>query len=153
MAWRALTEVAAGLARSVDVRATGLDPGDRDRDFVQLLRTDLYEAWLIAWGPAGTLELHDHGGSVGAVQLVDGALVETYSDSCIRHALRTRALTPGRTITVPKTRVHEVWNPGPETALSVHVYSPPLTSMTFYDVGSSERELVGSGQQRSGVLL
>jgi hypothetical protein len=29
--------------------------------------------------------------------------------------------------------VHEVWNPGPSDAMSVHVYSPPLSTMTFFD--------------------
>jgi hypothetical protein len=29
--------------------------------------------------------------------------------------------------------VHEVWNDGPGEALSVQVYSPRVTSMTFFD--------------------
>ena len=29
--------------------------------------------------------------------------------------------------------MHDVVAPGPEPATSIHVYSPPLTSMTFYD--------------------
>lgn len=36
-------------------------------------------------------------------------------------------------VRVSRQSVHEVWNPGPAPALSVHVYSPPLRTMTFYD--------------------
>jgi hypothetical protein len=39
----------------------------------------------------------------------------------------------GRSLAIGPTRIHGVWNPGPANALSVHVYSPPLTAMTFYD--------------------
>jgi hypothetical protein len=29
--------------------------------------------------------------------------------------------------------VHDVGNPGPAVATSLHVYSPPLSTMTFYE--------------------
>jgi hypothetical protein len=45
-----------------------------------LLDTDLYDAWLIEWSPSSGLELHDHGGSRGVVVVVDGTLVETYTE-------------------------------------------------------------------------
>ena len=48
-----------------------------ERTWVLLAVTDLFEAWAIGWPPGGTIELHDHGHSRGAVVVADGALVET----------------------------------------------------------------------------
>ena len=124
--------IAAGLAQT----SPGTDPvwtsGTRRR-YTRLLDTDLYDAWLIEWSPISGVELHDHGGSHGAVVVAAGTLVETYTDLRGRHPLYTRLVTGPQTFTVPATRVHELSNPGPAEARSVHVYSPPLREMTFYD--------------------
>jgi hypothetical protein len=145
-----LADIAAGLASSfrADVRAepfTSFPPEARNafaeiewqasdlRRLARLLQTPAYEAWLIAWETAADLELHDHGGSQGAFHVVEGALVEAHSDLADPKPLRTLPIGTGEDRQVPATRVHRVWNPGPSPALSVHVYSPPLSSMTFYD--------------------
>ena len=99
----------------------------------QLVLTPAYDAWLIAWGPSSLLELHDHGGSIGAGRVVAGELIEMYSDVVRPHPLRSRAVGRRSGFGVPATRAHEVWNPGPCLALSVHLYSPPLMAMTFFD--------------------
>ena len=128
----ALQMIAAGLAQT----SPGTDPvwtsGTRRR-YTCLLATDLYDAWLIEWSPSSHLELHDHGGSHGAVVVAAGTLVETYTDLQRRHPLSTRLVTAPQAFTVPATRVHELANPGPADARSLHVYSPPLRAMTFYD--------------------
>lgn len=145
-----LDDIAAGLAASLrtEVRAepsvSNLAEG-RDafeeiewhagdlRRFARLLHTPAYEAWLIAWEAAADLELHDHGGSQGAFHVVEGALVEAQTDLTEPAPLRTLPIGTSEGRQVPATRVHRVWNPGPGRAVSVHVYSPPLSSMTFYD--------------------
>ncbi len=127
-----LTSIATGLAAAVDADDLLVDPDDY-RGYTRLLHTDAYEAWLIAWGPGGSLDLHDHGGSAGAVVVVDGELLERFTDRRHRRPLRTHHLRPHRPLAIAPTRVHGVWNPGPANALSVHVYSPPLSTMTFYD--------------------
>jgi hypothetical protein len=128
----ALEVIAAGLAQT----SLGIDPvwtpGTRRR-YACLLDTALYDAWLIEWSPSSGLELHDHGGSHGVVAVAAGTLVETYTDLQGRHPLYTRLVAGGEIFSVPATRVHEVSNPGPGEARSVHVYSPPLREMTFYD--------------------
>ena len=48
----------------------------------------------------------------------------------------------GDTLDVPADRIHEVWNPGPAVAISIHVYSPPLTSMEFFDVRAEPAAVV-----------
>jgi hypothetical protein len=65
--------------------------------------------------------------------VVEGELLERYTDSRRSHPLRTQHLRARRPLAIRPTRVHGVWNPGPANALSVHVYSPPLSTMTFYD--------------------
>ncbi len=69
--------------------------------------------------------------------VVQGELRERYTD-CDTHwarplPLRTQRVRAQEAVAIGATRVHGVWNPGPATTLSVHVYSPPLTAMTFYD--------------------
>jgi predicted metal-dependent enzyme (double-stranded beta helix superfamily) len=127
-----LEVIATGLAQSSRATDQVWIPGTRRR-YRRLLGTDLYDAWLIEWSPSSGLELHDHGGSRGVVVVVAGTLVETYTDLDNCHPLVSQSLTGGETLAIPPTRVHEVSNPGPGDALSVHVYSPPLREMTFFE--------------------
>lgn len=124
-----LVAIAAGLAEvspAWDPRP-GESPGERH--YRQLLVTPSYEAWLIYW-PAGTgLELHDHGESAGAFAIVDGRLDET----TLRHGQAvTRRLRAGRVSSFDTGCIHGVANRGARGATSVHVYSPPLSAMTYY---------------------
>jgi hypothetical protein len=130
-----LDDIAAGLAASLrtEVREEiEWHAGDLRR-CARLLHTPAYEAWVIAWEAAAHFELHDHGGSQGAFHVVEGALVELHTDLTEPAPLRTLPIGTGEGRQVPATRVHRVWNPGPGRAVSVHVYSAPLSSMTFYD--------------------
>ncbi|MDQ1427116.1 MAG: hypothetical protein QOK39_592 [Acidimicrobiaceae bacterium] len=128
----ALETMAEGLASVVTAEHVPLEPG-APRSYARILATEDYEVWLIAWAAAGMLELHDHGGSSGAVCVVEGELVETFTDLVDRHPLRSVTMAVGSPLPLSAMRVHEVWNPGPRPALSVHVYSPPLRTMTFFD--------------------
>jgi hypothetical protein len=126
--------IAAGLAH------TALGPHhvwveEVRRRYTRLLDTGLYDAWLIAWMPSSGLDLHDHGGCDGAIAVARGCLLETHTDLRSRHPLRSRIVEAGETLAVPAHRVHEVSNPGPDEAFSVHVYSPPLGAVKFYDPG------------------
>ncbi len=117
-----------------------------------MMATEHVEAWVIAWPPGGAIELHDHGGSSGAVVVAVGELVETSIVSLHSGgaAPRTRRMKVGGSTIFPGSHVHDVANAGPAAALSVHVYSPRLTSMTYYRVidgvpraGGTNRALVG----------
>jgi predicted metal-dependent enzyme (double-stranded beta helix superfamily) len=145
-----LSTIAAGLARAVTGAELSL-AGGQQRAFVRLLAAPQYEAWLIAWAPAGGLALHDHGGSAGAVHVARGRLAETYLDAHDGDGLQDRTVPAGAGVAVPASRIHEVWNPGPALALSVHVYSPPLTSMTFFDV-AEDGAVVPSSTRRGDVV-
>jgi predicted metal-dependent enzyme (double-stranded beta helix superfamily) len=96
---------------------------------VRLFATDRCEAWVIGWMPGQGVELHDHGAAAGALAVVEGTLVDLVA---IDRRLRPRSLSSGTTIPLPPGTVHDVVAPGPGPATSIHLYSPPLTTMTFY---------------------
>jgi mannose-6-phosphate isomerase-like protein (cupin superfamily) len=125
--------IAEGLARTA-----GDWPGLREpveRTWRTVAATDRYEAFVIAWPVGGTIELHDHGDSAGAVVVVGGTLVETSVahdvDGCL--VTSSRALGPDDHLEFGPGHVHDLANLGTGPALSVHVYSPVLRSMTFFE--------------------
>ena len=127
---RLLTELATRLARARRLWQPHVVHHPDERQPVRLFGTDLCEAWVIGWMPGQGVELHDHGDAAGALSVIDGTLVDLVA---IDRRLRPRSLSAGTTILLPAGTVHDVVAPGPEPATSIHVYSPPLTSMTFYE--------------------
>jgi hypothetical protein len=118
------------------LRAEG--PPKDERWFTRLHGDDELDVWLISWVPDRSTELHDHGGSLGALTVVSGALRETRWDG---EALRRRRLRAGDQAAFPLGWVHDVvWTPERDLStpvnptLSVHAYSPPLTAMSYYEV-------------------
>jgi Cysteine dioxygenase type I len=120
-----------------------------DRWFARLHGDDEVDIWLISWVPGHRTELHDHGGSLGALTLLSGSLDEFRWDG---ERLRCRRLKAGDQAGFPLGWVHDVvWAPTgpgpsvtqrPETqgpSLSVHAYSPPLTVMSYYEVNDQHR--------------
>lgn len=122
------------------------------------------DVWLISWATEQAAELHDHGGSIGALTVVSGELTEWrwsagHADDHRVTAeelaaggpgLRRRALTAGSGAAFPLGHVHDVSNRRTDAAVSVHAYSPPLSTMSYYavDRGSLTRtrsELVEPG--------
>jgi hypothetical protein len=97
-----------------------------------LCSTDEFDAWLISWPPGGAVEFHDHGESAGAFVVLHGTLVEL-EPSEVDGALHRRSLSSGARRAVTPGAVHDVVNESATPALSVHVYAPPLRTMTFYD--------------------
>jgi hypothetical protein len=117
-------------------------PPATERWFTRLHGNDELDVWLISWVPECSTELHDHGGSLGALTVISGALRETRWDG---DALRDRRLVAGDQAAFPLGWVHDVvWARDSVTTggvavpaaptLSVHAYSPPLTAMSYYDV-------------------
>jgi len=108
------------------------------RHYARLVRTDQFEAWLLTWTSEQGIELHDHGDSAGVVLVLEGTLVERFTELGTRAPLRevywprgsVRAFRPGH--------VHDLRNAGGGPATSIHVYAPALTTMTFYEHGARE---------------
>ena len=95
---------------------------------------DHSEVWLQGWPVGERVELHDHGGSAGALCVVEGRLAETYAARPQSPRLRHRRLGPGHVSAFGEDYIHDVVNAGRTQALSIQVYSPRLISMTFYAV-------------------
>jgi quercetin dioxygenase-like cupin family protein len=111
------------------------------RRWYQLLRADDFvDVWLISWATEQAAELHDHAGSLGALTVVSGELLE---QRWVGDGLRPRRLRAGRSAGFPLGHVHDVGNPAPAPAVSVHAYSPPLTAMSYYAVAAAA---AGSGE-------
>ena len=135
-----LFAVAEGLALSARWWP-GMDRPTR-RIWKLMVASESFEAWVIAWPPGGAITLHDHGHSVGAVVVASGELEETAvaegADGGL--GIATTVLPPGAAITFGATHIHDVVNQGIVPAISVHVYSPRLTAMTYYEITDGRLE-------------
>ncbi len=108
--------------------------GLTQRRWELLAASDTFEAWVIGWPPGGTIELHDHGDSPGAVVVATGELLETLVGEDADGSLTTtsRRMTAGTSWTMTNRHVHDIINDSSSPSVSVHVYAPRLTSMTHY---------------------
>jgi hypothetical protein len=120
---------------------------ETERWFTRIQGDDELDIWLISWVPGHATELHDHGGSLGALTVLSGSLNEFRWDG---RGLRRRRLDAGDQAGFPLGWVHDVvWAPRPapsliaghaatatpvQPTLSVHAYSPPLTAMSYYEI-------------------
>ena len=89
-----------------------------------------HEVWLISWMPGQSTGFHDHGGSRGAFAVAYGELTE-------HDTVRGRSIRAGQWRQFGSDYVHDVRNVSTAPAVSVHVYSPPLTVMNRYDLSES----------------
>ena len=130
-----LVDIACGIAEARDLWGPHAVHDVADRHPVRLLATEAYEVWVIGWTEGQGVDLHDHAGSIGALVVTEGALREVRPGEAPvdLHPRVVRELTPGL--------VHEVFNPGSAPATSIHVYSPPLVAMGYYD-RSGERSIL-----------
>ncbi len=128
-----LTDMLDALVARTDLEASAarlrISPGSRA--WTRLESTADFDAWLIAWGPSSEVGMHDHGDSHGAFRVLRGSLVESFPERDGLHRWHQRILRPGHLIEIPPDRIHNVANPASRPALSVHIYSPPLTTMNF----------------------
>jgi hypothetical protein len=119
------------------------------RWFTRIHGDEEIDIWLISWVPGHHTELHDHGGSLGALTVLSGSLNEFRWDG---RGLRRRRLDAGDQAGFPLGWVHDVvWAPRPvptpvstytgpvQPTLSIHAYSPPLTAMSYYEVTDRNR--------------
>jgi predicted metal-dependent enzyme (double-stranded beta helix superfamily) len=144
-----LHAIASGLAETA--LFVPLDHCDATRRYTRMLSTSSYDAWVIWWSPSAELDLHDHGGSIGVVHVVEGELVEQHADLVTGGPLRSETVRVGHTARTASTTVHAVANLGPRDALSVHVYSPPLSTMTFYADVAGRLEPIHVEDSRAGT--
>jgi predicted metal-dependent enzyme (double-stranded beta helix superfamily) len=123
-----------------------LDPEGRWYERIRM--TDDFEVWLISWLPGQSTGFHDHGMSAGAFGVVWGALDESV---VTRRAAKPQAtrVAAGVVRAFGPRYVHDVQNSSTASvAVSVHAYSPPLSSMTRYNLTSGG--LAAAGTEGAG---
>jgi predicted metal-dependent enzyme (double-stranded beta helix superfamily) len=103
------------------------------RWYQRLARHDDHEVWLLSWLPGQRTGFHDHGESSGAFTVARGTLAERTAPG-----LRPGPSAPvhrGEVRSFGAWYVHDVINASVRPAVSVHAYSPPLTSMRRFEFG------------------
>ncbi|WP_421117835.1 cysteine dioxygenase [Aquihabitans daechungensis] len=126
----ALVAIAQGLAQAEDLWRPHVSHDPLSRTSVRLVATEAYEVWLLGWTDGQRVELHDHGGANAAFVVLEGVLEEVTLGFA---GTTTKRLVAGSVGTVPCGAVHDVVNTEPVVAASLHVYSNPLRTMTYYD--------------------
>jgi predicted metal-dependent enzyme (double-stranded beta helix superfamily) len=106
-----------------------LPEGD-ERWWTRLHTDAAVDVWLLSWLPGSATQLHDHGGSTAAFTVVQGALREVRLDRSGHRVTKQRRV--GAATVVPPRVIHDVNGASAEPAVSIHAYSPPLTTMNFY---------------------
>jgi mannose-6-phosphate isomerase-like protein (cupin superfamily) len=125
-----LADIARGLAAAVPLWSAVVRHDPDGRLPVRLVATERYEVWVIGWTTGQNVRVHDHGDSAGAFVVAEGELTEVIP---ARGGAIARTLGTGRLRHLPVGTVHDVINRAAAPATSVHVYSPPITRMTYYD--------------------
>lgn len=116
-----------------------LDHDPRERTWIRLLATEDYELWLISWPPGAATDWHDHGSSAGAFTVLDGQLTEHTFDG----GLQLIDLGVGDGKAFGAGYAHDVRNATDRPALSLHAYSPRLSSMTRFRFRGDRLEVLG----------
>ena len=121
------------------------DPGRRW--YQRLARDEEHEVWLLSWIPGQYTGFHDHGTSAGAFAVARGFLLERAAPGG-RPEPSGRPLAPGAVRAFGPAYVHDVRNESPWPAVSIHAYSPPLSSMRRYGM-TADGVLRAIGEDRS----
>ena len=125
-----LLDLLGQYVRELDPHLPRAGAGLAERSYELLELSDDLEIWAIHWPKDQGLQLHDHGGSTGALWVLEGSLDEHYVAPT--GGLARRSITVGDGAAFDPTYVHDVVNSHTAPATSVHAYSPPMASMTFY---------------------
>jgi predicted metal-dependent enzyme (double-stranded beta helix superfamily) len=128
-----LADIARRVAAQGDLWIPRLRFTVEYRWYERLVEAPDHEVWLLTWLPGQGTEIHDHGGSSGAFAVVRGELTErAFASAGRRTDPSPWTLPAGSLRAFGPNHVHEVTNRGPEPVVSIHAYSPALTTMSYY---------------------
>jgi mannose-6-phosphate isomerase-like protein (cupin superfamily) len=124
-----LTEIAESLAERPEEWLHRVRLSADGRWYERLHSDEDHEVWLISWLPGQATGFHDHGESEGAFCVALGTLEE--------HGVTAeRTVAAGESWGFGRDYIHDVRNTSAAPAVSVHVYSPPLSSMRRYELAA-----------------
>lgn len=110
-----------------------------------IVRTQAFELLALCWLPGQQTIIHDHGGSVGAARVYRGNLTSRLfaaPDGQPARLASADVVGPGEIAAVDRPDIHQLANPGPDELVTIHIYSPPLTTVGVYSIDSPERSQV-----------
>jgi cysteine dioxygenase len=101
------------------------------------------ELLVLCWRPGQRTPIHDHAGSFGSVRVLEGFMWETLFEMDASAGLlykSSREWTPGLVTGADIPDIHQLGNPDVSGAnlITLHLYSPPLTSLNVYKVGRKD---------------
>lgn len=130
-----LLKLAEELAGRADLWGHRVKHDEERRVYVRIHRDSVLDAWLICWSGTQDTGLHDHDLSSGAVRVVDGTLTE---DRLVmgEPGIVTSTHVAGAGFCFDSSRIHDVRNGGAGASVSLHLYSPPLERMGYYEIAA-----------------
>lgn len=110
-----------------------------------LLETDALEMMVACWTPGIPCAPHDHGGSLGAVRVLQGRSRHQIW-RCTNNALRVvheELVGPGGVMSCGSDLIHSMGDDGaPEPLITLHMYTKSIDHMVVYDLEASETLVV-----------
>jgi hypothetical protein len=130
-----LLALAEELAARPDLWSAFVRHDRTSRVYTRIHRDPVLDAWLICWSGTQDTGLHDHDLSSGAVRVVAGELAE---DRLVLGApgLVTSTHAANEAFCFDSSRIHDVRNGGSAESVSLHLYSPPLERMGYYEIAA-----------------
>lgn len=117
-------ERAAGFVDADALPRTGLGSA------LRLWQDEHSVAWLNTWWERRDTGYHDHDGSAVGVHVVQGSV--TNEGLPTGGPRRPRHYGPGESFSVPGSGIHRMDHDA--GAITIHVYSPPLRAIGYYDI-------------------
>jgi cysteine dioxygenase len=107
-----------------------------------IARSSHAELLMLCWHAGQRTPIHDHGGSVGVILLVEGLLTETMYERMPEGHVRpynTFKWSPGSITGADVPDIHQLLNLQPEgrDMVTLHCYAPPLALLNTFSPRSS----------------
>ncbi|MGA9768940.1 MAG: cysteine dioxygenase family protein [Blastocatellia bacterium] len=102
-----------------------------------IARSSFAELLMLCWRSGQRTPIHDHGGSVGVILMVEGLLTETMYEHAPEGHVRpynTYRWGPGGITGADVPDIHQLLNLQPEKRdmVTLHCYAPPLSVLNTY---------------------
>jgi predicted metal-dependent enzyme (double-stranded beta helix superfamily) len=130
---RALGKIVRGLAERPEQWIHRVRLSVEERWYEQLELADDHEVWLLSWLPGQSTGFHDHGAANGAFTVALGELEELTLAGPDR-GLSVRRIPAGSARAFGPSYLHDVRNTSTGPAVTIHAYSPPLSSISRYEL-------------------
>jgi hypothetical protein len=109
-------------------------PNHEGRVFYKFFENENITVWAIEWEDNGT-EIHDHLDSQVGIHVLRGNITEEHFEPPSAFS-SPRVLSEGKSVGLDGTPyVHRISG---TKGISIHIYSPPLKEMTYYEIENAE---------------